>query len=486
MTILRKYWPLVAILLGIFLFRIPSFFEPHWYGDEGIYLAIGQTMQKGAVLYRDIWDNKPPLLYLFYAISPTLLWAKISATIFVLGTVFVTYKITKNYWTTLIVGILLSLPVFEGTIANAELYFTLPIAIAAYLFLKEKVNPFVIGFLFTLAFLIKVPAVFDFLGLFLAYTVIQLHTKVKLTEIFKKYLLFLLPLLVSLALLAIYFHLNNGFGDFITAVFKQNFSYVAIDSGPLSKLSNPLFVKAFLLLFFLLFETLLFAKKMVPKELFILLTWFGFSLYGALLSNRPYLHYLLQIIPPGIILIHYLIKNLKKHFIFFILLIFVFYFLFSMFKGAFALDVRSYYTNFFDYISERKTGEQYANYFDRRAVTNYQIGNYIKENSLVNDPLFVWGDNAFVYVLSERSPATKFIQAHHLTTIPPINYDLIILRLIKYQPKFIVVSRPVNFQFPKLEAFLKKNYRWIQTFQDIYVYQNISPVTPPKFDLHYN
>ena len=48
---------LIIVLVGIFLLRIPSFWEPYWYGDEGIYLAIGQALQRGAVLYRDIWDN---------------------------------------------------------------------------------------------------------------------------------------------------------------------------------------------------------------------------------------------------------------------------------------------------------------------------------------------------------------------------------------------------------------------------------------------
>lgn len=480
MTILRKYWPLGVILFGIFLLRVPSFFEPHWYGDEAIYLAIGQAMQKGAVLYRDIWDNKPPLLYLIYAISPTLLWAKISATIFILGTSFFVYKITKiviargNFPALLamvLTGVLLSLPLLEGTIANAELYFTLPIIITAYFLLTSNRYPLAAGICLATAFLIKVPAVFDFLGLFLACFVIQLHTKVKLTEIFKKYLLFVLPLLVSLILLVIYFYLNNGLGDFITAAFKQNSSYIAIDSGPLSKLSNPLFVKAFLLLLASLASLVLFIKKKISSELFLLTCWFGFSLYGALLSNRPYLHYLLQIIPPSIILLFYLIRHPARGGIFLVFYFLIIFFLAKMFTGAFALDTRSYYTNWFDYVSERKTWEQYANYFDGRTVTNYQIGNYIKENSSVNDSIFVWGDNAFIYVLSQRKPTTKFIQAHHLTTIPRENYDAVTSKILTDKPKIIVITRPVNFAFPKLETIASKNYSLISTFGTNFVYK---------------
>src|SRR3989338_7236507 len=50
------------------LLRIPSVIEPYWYGDEGIYEVIGSALSQGRVLYLEIWDNKPPLLYLIYSI----------------------------------------------------------------------------------------------------------------------------------------------------------------------------------------------------------------------------------------------------------------------------------------------------------------------------------------------------------------------------------------------------------------------------------
>ncbi len=153
MSIKRLTLPLLFILLIILLLRIPSFFEPYWYGDEGIYLAIGQIMRRGAVLYRDIWDNKTPLLYAIYALNPTLLWAKISAAICVLGTVLVTYKLTTlllheksqkarqmgALLASFVTGVFLSSPLLEGTIANAELYFTLPIILTAYLTYKNVI-----------------------------------------------------------------------------------------------------------------------------------------------------------------------------------------------------------------------------------------------------------------------------------------------------------------------------------------------------------
>ncbi|MCL4397852.1 hypothetical protein M1403_02365 [Patescibacteria group bacterium] len=492
--LLKPLYPLLVVLGIVLLLRLPSLFEPYWYGDEGIYLALGQAMRRGAVLYRDIWDNKPPLLYMIYAIIPTLLWAKITATVFVLGTTAVVYKISRNFLAALLAGVLLSIPLLEGTIANAELYFTLPIALAAYFFLINRLKPGFIGILLAIAFLLKVPAAFDFLGMFAAYLLIdfiEVHPRngrAFFSFILKQVKFFLavalIPLL-SLVILTVYFQLHHALPDFLLAVFFQNASYVTVDSGPLSKLSNPLFIKGLLLLFSLLILLVLFLKKRVSKEFLFLSFWFGFSLYGALLSNRPYLHYLLQIVPPGVILLFYMLRNIRQYLILNTLYLILLLLLARMFTGAFALDTRSYYANWFDYLSERKSWMDYVNYFDSRTSNNYDLAKYIDQNTGPNDPIFFWGDNAFVYVVSNRPAATKFIQAHHLTTIPPKNYDLIMQRLEKYQPKLILVSRPAGFAFPTLEDFLKKNYRPTQTFESVYVYRSILPANPPTFNPQY-
>ena len=37
---------LIVILALVFLLRVPSFFEPYYYGDEMIYLALGQGVRQ--------------------------------------------------------------------------------------------------------------------------------------------------------------------------------------------------------------------------------------------------------------------------------------------------------------------------------------------------------------------------------------------------------------------------------------------------------
>jgi 4-amino-4-deoxy-L-arabinose transferase-like glycosyltransferase len=41
--------------------------------NEGIYGAVAQEMRHGALLYKDVWDHKPPLIYLDYGFIQGLL-----------------------------------------------------------------------------------------------------------------------------------------------------------------------------------------------------------------------------------------------------------------------------------------------------------------------------------------------------------------------------------------------------------------------------
>ncbi len=55
-----------ALFINLFLLvllRIPNFFEPYWYGDEAIYLTVGNALNHGGKLYTTIIDHKTPLIY---------------------------------------------------------------------------------------------------------------------------------------------------------------------------------------------------------------------------------------------------------------------------------------------------------------------------------------------------------------------------------------------------------------------------------------
>ncbi|HEY4684730.1 MAG TPA: hypothetical protein VII57_01655, partial [Dehalococcoidia bacterium] len=47
--------------VGTLILRLPTFFEPPWHTDEGIFAAVAQKVVSGGQLYADAWESKPPL-----------------------------------------------------------------------------------------------------------------------------------------------------------------------------------------------------------------------------------------------------------------------------------------------------------------------------------------------------------------------------------------------------------------------------------------
>lgn len=516
MKIKINRWLLVVLGL-IILVRLPSFFEPYFDGDEGVYYILGQMIQRGAVLYRDIWDNKTPLLYLIYALSPTLLWVKFSATVCVLGTSLGVFALAKkiladknslySLLATLLTGVLLSLPALAGNTANAELYFTFPIIWGAFIiydkFLSVPVRVhgifkylILLGLLAAIAFNLKVPAVLDFGGLFVAVSIFRWLAvrDYSLKNIFQ-YMVgeirFYLPIGVAFALpllgFVAYFYSQQALNDFLVAAFAQNSTYVSVYTGALGRLTSPLVLHALILLLAVGVFTLLLARKLISREFFLLGVWLGFSVFAALLSGRPYPHYFLQNIAPLVLLVFYCLSYFRKYWRGLVVLGVTVVSIFRLFGSPDISSANwSYYGNFFDYISERKTFDQYVSYFGQDNWEAYQMATFLTQHTGPNDPVFVWGENDYMYVLSHRPPVTKFIRAHHLTTVDPKNYELIMQRLIKYEPKYIFISRPVQFAFPQLEVFVHKNYREVTFFGSFYLYANVTPGNPPPWSPHYN
>src|SRR3972149_5741894 len=165
---------LIATLGLVFILRIPSFFEPFSYGDEMIYLTLGEAIRQGLVLYRDIHDNKPPLLYILAAVAGNVFWFRAILAAWSLATIYLFWRLMDALFphkkplqklATVIFAALTTIPLFEGQVANAEVFMIGP-TLAAFLILFTKTlntkNLFFSGVLFSIATLFKVPAAFDF------------------------------------------------------------------------------------------------------------------------------------------------------------------------------------------------------------------------------------------------------------------------------------------------------------------------------------
>ena len=113
----------LGIIVSVFaLLRLPSLLEPYWYGDEGIYQVIGIALGQGRILYSEIWDNKPPVLYLIYALfNGDQFYVRLFSLIVGIGSVVFFYLLTgklfKNLFarfaSTTLFSVVFFLPLFS-------------------------------------------------------------------------------------------------------------------------------------------------------------------------------------------------------------------------------------------------------------------------------------------------------------------------------------------------------------------------------------
>jgi 4-amino-4-deoxy-L-arabinose transferase-like glycosyltransferase len=247
----KLFWYLLGFLLIFFFLRLPSLIEPNWYGDEGIYQVIGQAINQGRMLYTEAFDNKPPLLYLTYALfAGDQFRVRIFSMIVGLVTVFAFFQLSltlfrrqaASLFATLLFAILFAIPLIEGNIANAENFMLLPIITAGILIYKLSLKshkpytinrmPFLAGLLLGIAFLFKIVAIFDFAAFCIYLLIINFPNRLPSVKnnwpkiVLKHSMTLITPICVGfiapVAISSIYFLLNGAFSDFIRASFLSN------------------------------------------------------------------------------------------------------------------------------------------------------------------------------------------------------------------------------------------------------------------------
>lgn len=455
----------LAVLGTVFFFillRLPSIVEPYWYGDEGIYAVIGQAIRDGAVLYRDIWDNKPPGLYLIYALfNGELIWVKALSMIFGAVNIVFFYLLAKSllktklpvFVSTLLFALLFGLPILEGNIANAENFMLLPICLAFYLVFRFKSpKAYVLaGFLLSAATMIKIVAVFDIAALLFISYVFSIDKKNKIipqTLNFlssKKFLMFIVSALILPFMAVLYFLSHQALPQLFSSVFTNNVDYVGVNNYLLFPL-GLVFLKIFLL-FSGLCLIFVFRNKLSETEI-IIYSWMIFSLFSVFFSERPYTHYLLMGLMPYLLFAGNLLKKVKViPLILFVAITLVSYSYFNLY-----LKNVGYYTNFINFIANNKSYNDYLAFFDRNSVVDYELSNYIKRNLDENETVYFWSDSAQLYLLSDVYPITKYIVAYHnLASREALKYTND--QLNSRKPDYIVVKRNSPFPFELLHKY---------------------------------
>jgi len=481
----KQFWFVIFASFLFFLLRLPSLFEPLWYGDEGIYQVIGNSLNNGKLLYKEIFDNKPPLLYWLYSFFDSdQLTIRLVSLIFGVFSIIAFFLLSKTLFksgknnnitllTTFIFAILFGIPTLEGNIANAENFMLLPIILAGLLIFKEmdfrsklsafnfQLSTFIAGVLLGLAFLFKIVAVFDMAAFFIFYLIINFNSLKKHIKLPSIIIGFILPILFIILL----FISNGTFFDFVKAVFISNISYVGYDNR-IGAFPILLFIKLIILGIFTLYVFTK-RKKLNQATLFILI-WFAFSLFNAFFSQRAYAHYLLVLLPSlslmtGLILFDK--KYQKTIAIFFLIALMAVIRVFGMPRLNKSIY---YYQNFISYIKDQKSMAQYQAFFDKNTPFDYEIARFIKPKIEKHDTIFVWGNNAQLYQLIGVVAPTKYVVAYHMT-----NYKDGIKStkdaIEKIKPKFVVImSNQRTIPFPLISYSKKININKAAIYERIF------------------
>jgi len=454
--IIRHETLIFLIILSVVL-RLPSLFEPYWYGDEGIYLTLGQALKQGLVWYRDIHDNKPPLLYLLAAIAGTVFWFRLLLMVWFGTTVAVFYRLmqkllpkTPAAWSLATIIMIVLTTLFEGNIANAEIFIVLPVTTGILLALKARPPWGLIGLLFSAGFLFKAPAAFDFLAL-LIWLLFWKRAKIK--NLFSCVFGFSLPIILSIA----YYTYQGAFTPYVRSALMQNIGYLHSWGGGQSDLLIRLGVA-------------ILASLVVFRSLPLI--WFVWAMFGALLSARPYPHYLIQPAMPLAILITLFFFNQKKQQKVLIAGVVMIAGIAYQQIHFWQYPVLGYYQNFIKYLAGDKPLEDYRAWFDERANQTYRLAGYIRQTTVLGEPIYIWGDEPYVYALANRLPVGRYTVAYHVIDFDGFNETM--QAWDQLQPRLVAVMIYETRPFPELDARLAADYALVATIDRARVYRRLN------------
>lgn len=513
----NRYEGLLLLLGLVILLRLPTLFEPYWYGDEAIYLTIGHALNQGQDLYAQIVDHKTPLIY-YLASVPNQLWFRILIGGWLLASTILFHQLAKQImatvrgkpWSTYfalaattIFVLLTNLPALEGNIPNGELFVIGFVLLALRLlsctaFWKKILQPqnklkvktqdyfytFLAGLSLSLGLLTKVPALLDIaaLGSVFLWLVILGFWPLKngkLKPLWQPLLGgIVLVIGISLPVIAsiIYYAAQGNLEAYLQFGLLYNLHYagnwtVPIEQAWLQSMFN-LPVKVMILAIGGLLAITLTFKKQKSLATLWLGWWFWLTLFGSLLSNRPYPHYYQQLVPALSLLLPALLAQqkafLQKTFAILGLLLAL---------AAFALlDFRpygtwEYYQHFFRYATGQISAQQYTDQFNYLVSENRKLLPYIQAESQPSEPIFIWGTNPMLYAQSQRFPASRFTVAFHIHDLQ--NYDETLQEIKNYQPPLIVVMKDEQ-PWKELNQYLAQNYSALTETNYMVLYKRIS------------
>jgi len=461
-------YPLLGVLAVSLLWRLPSWWDPPWVNDEGTYFAVAQAMAHGYRLYADVWENKPPGLYLLYTavyhlFGVSLLAVRLLSTLAVAVIVILTFCLAcrvagriASLTAALLCGLLFGVPFLEGTTGNAEVFLAALTASAAYLVVVRKCTA-TAGAVVGIACLFKSVAVFDSIAL-LIWLVAQHQRGVW------RYAAAGSGVIAATLVVTAF---QGILPAMLTDAFWYDLAYVGQGNG--GNLPWLLIIKV---------VALAIGSYRLRRAPFPYI-WLLYAAAGVLLSGRFFGHYLLQAVTP-LCLTLATVRDWPpvpaKRILWALPLVIAAGAALSA-LGGYALQASGHASILAERLQYYSNFTRYALGTESYCVYRGQLDDHVNRNLLVAGAvrrtpygtLLVWGNAPWIYVLSERLPATPYTSALRMPEIPGEVASL--RRSIRDgRPVAVVVVQPADPSLGMAAVDLVRRYRRAWSYGGAVVY----------------
>lgn len=482
---------LVLCLLPILLF-LPAMGAP-FERDEGAYATIAQGVLDGKVPYRDLFDNKPPLIYGWYALSFALfgesVWApRILASALLSLTTLAVFGQAKlvmprgvAYTAAAVFALSTGLP-WVALHANTEAYMLLPLVTSLIAFTlgvrSGRLWWFVAcGALGGLAVMTKQVAMWNVLALAVVAASWRPPDAGSLIVRFRPALCIIAGAAAAISLVALPFLLNGSADDLVYANLSYNWLYV----GALSVAQRLLNAGYGFLLFFGVAAPVIVAgvfgllslwRERRRQGYYAVAAWAVGSAVGVATGGRFFPHYFLHLLPALAILSAL-----------------VFYERWQrggpaavsrpVLAVAVALVVISAGTNAVLYAFPRQAEHVVAeSVYHQKEWEEHgdELGAFIKRRTQPGDTIFNLGRESYVYFYADRQPPGRYFYDWALN-YDEGNLEELLANLRVARPKYVIDSalQPLFEDYDgshpaELMRFIEDNYRYIGQiyFADVY------------------
>ena len=250
--------PILTSILGTFIVLFPSnpvnMTLPS--RDSGVFLYVGWRLLSGDIPYKDVWDHKPPLIYLVDAlgltVTPNSLWGVwILQFIFIFFTLYFIYRVLDQEFgivaalagiIVLTSGLVVILEKGNVTEEYALVFQALGFWLSVIAWKKDFPvrTTFWVGVLGGLAFNFKQTTI----GLWITYAIFLLGIRLLQRKFpIKEFLALLAGGLLPSILLVLYLGSQNALRDFWEQAYLYNFAYIGKHEG--IRRLIPVFIKGF-------------------------------------------------------------------------------------------------------------------------------------------------------------------------------------------------------------------------------------------------